>query len=163
MEDIKETLDNQNNSEDATNVNDNVDTEKSEEANLDMEADSINSSNDSTEDSLEDIVEENNDKENELDAMRKLKDENKRLTNEAETLKERLLRLTAEYDNYRKRTSKQKEGIYTDACTDVLKEMIPVLDNLERAISVEGNVEDIKKGIEMTIKGFKSSFEILGV
>jgi len=163
VEDIKETLDNQNNSEDATNVNDNVDTEKSEEANLDMEADSINSSNDSTEDSLEDIVEENNDKENELDAMRKLKDENKRLTNEAETLKERLLRLTAEYDNYRKRTSKEKEGIYTDACTDVLKEMIPVLDNLERAISVEGNVEDIKKGIEMTIKGFKTSFEKLGV
>ncbi|MDU5106778.1 nucleotide exchange factor GrpE [Clostridium sp.] len=160
---MKETLDNQNNSEDATNVNDNVDTEKSEEANLDMEADSINSSNDSTEDSLEDIVEENNDKENELDAMRKLKDENKRLTNEAETLKERLLRLTAEYDNYRKRTSKEKEGIYTDACTDVLKEMIPVLDNLERAISVEGNVEDIKKGIEMTIKGFKTSFEKLGV
>ena len=163
MEDIKETLDNQNNSEDATNVNDNVDTEKSEEANLDMEADSINSSNDSTEDSSEDIVEENNDKENELDAMRKLKDENKRLTNEAETLKERLLRLTAEYDNYRKRTSKEKEGIYTDACTDVLKEMIPVLDNLERAISVEGNVEDIKKGNEMTIKGFKTSFEKLGV
>lgn len=163
MEDIKETLDNQNNSEDATNVNDNVDTEKSEEANLDMEADSINSSNDTTEDSSEDIVEENNDKENELDAMRKLKDENKRLTNEADTLKERLLRLTAEYDNYRKRTSKEKEGIYTDACTDVLKEMIPVLDNLERAISVEGNVEDIKKGIEMTIKGFKASFEKLGV
>ena len=41
--------------------------------------------------------------------------------------------------------------------------MIPVLDNLERAISVEGNVEDIKKGIEMTIKGFKTSFEKLGV
>ncbi len=163
MEDIKETLDNQNNLDDTTNVDENVDAEKNEEANLDMEADSINSSNDSTEDSSEDIAEENNDKENELDAMRKLKDENKKLTNEAETLKERLLRLTAEYDNYRKRTSKEKEGIYTDACTDVLKEMIPVLDNLERAISVDGNVEDIKKGIEMTIKGFKASFEKLGV
>ncbi|WP_291707037.1 nucleotide exchange factor GrpE [Clostridium sp.] len=162
MEDIKETLDNQNNSKEATNVNENIDAEKNE-ANLDMEADSINSSNDSTEDSSEDIVEENNDKENELNAMRKLKDENKKLTNEADTLKERLLRLTAEYENYRKRTSKEKEGIYTDACTDVLKEMIPVLDNLERAISVEGNVEDIKKGIEMTIKGFKASFEKLGV
>ena len=109
------------------------------------------------------MAEENNDKENELDIMRKLKDENKKLNNEAEALKERLLRITAEYDNYRKRTSKEKEGIYTDACTDVLKEMIPVLDNLERAISVEGNVEDIKKGIEMTIKGFKTSFEKLGV
>ncbi len=163
MEDIKDTLDNQNSSEEKTNVNNNADAEINEESNLDMEYYTTDSSNDLAEDSSEDMAEENNDKENELDIMRKLKDENKKLNNEAEALKERLLRLTAEYDNYRKRTSKEKEGIYTDACTDVLKEMIPVLDNLERAISVEGNVEDIKKGIEMTIKGFKTSFEKLGV
>ncbi|WP_294186873.1 nucleotide exchange factor GrpE [uncultured Clostridium sp.] len=163
MEDIKDTLDNQNSTEEKTNVNSNADAEINEESNLDMEYDTTDSSNDLAEDSSEDMAEENNDKENELDIMRKLKDENKKLNNEAEALKERLLRITAEYDNYRKRTSKEKEGIYTDACTDVLKEMIPVLDNLERAISVEGNVEDIKKGIEMTIKGFKTSFEKLGV
>ena len=162
MEDIKDTLDNQNSTEEKTNVNNNVDAEINEESNLDMEYYTTDSSNDLAEDSSEDMA-ENNDKENELDIMRKLKDENKKLNNEAEALKERLLRITAEYDNYRKRTSKEKEGIYTDACTDVLKEMIPVLDNLERAISVEGNVEDIKKGIEMTIKGFKTSFEKLGV
>ncbi|MGN0026891.1 MAG: nucleotide exchange factor GrpE [Clostridium sp.] len=163
MEDIKDTLDNQNSTEEKTNVNNNADAEINEESNLDIECDTTDSSNDLAEDSSEDMAEENNDKENELDIMRKLKDENKKLNNEAEALKERLLRITAEYDNYRKRTSKEKEGIYTDACTDVLKEMIPVLDNLERAISVEGNVEDIKKGIEMTIKGFKTSFEKLGV
>lgn len=163
MEDIKDTLDNQNSTEEKTNVNNNVDAEINEESNLDMEYYTTDSSNDLAEDSSEDMAEENNDKENELDIMRKLKDENKKPNNEAEALKERLLRITAEYDNYRKRTSKEKEGIYTDACTDVLKEMIPVLDNLERAISVEGNVEDIKKGIEMTIKGFKTSFEKLGV
>lgn len=162
MEDVKERLDNENNFDEAVEVN-NLENENNDEANLDMESDTVNSSDDITEDSSEDISEENNDKENELDIMRKLKDENKRLNNEAEVLKERLLRLTAEYDNYRKRTSKEKEGIYTDACTDVLKEMIPVLDNLERAISVEGSVEDIKKGIEMTIKGFQTSFEKLGV
>ncbi|MDY6226618.1 MAG: nucleotide exchange factor GrpE [Clostridium sp.] len=160
---MKDTLDNQNSTEEKTNVNNNVDAEINEESNLDMEYYTTDSSNDLAEDSSEDMAEENNDKENELDIMRKLKDENKKLNNEAEALKERLLRITAEYDNYRKRTSKEKEGIYTDACTDVLKEMIPVLDNLERAISVEGNVEDIKKGIEMTIKGFKTSFEKLGV
>ena len=116
------------------------------------------------EDNKEDTVEtENEDKENELDIMRKLKDENKRLNNELETLKERLLRVSAEYENHRKRTVKEKEGIYTDACTDVLKEMIPVLDTLERAITLEGNLEDFKKGIDMTIKGFKDSFEKLGV
>lgn len=163
MEDMKERLDGQDDLEETTDINDEVDTENKEESNSNVKSDSANSSNDMEENSSEDIVDENNDKENELDIMRKLKDENKRLNNEAEALKERLLRLTAEYDNYRKRTSKEKEGIYTDACTDVLKEMIPVLDNLERAVSVDGNVEDIRKGIEMTIKGFKTSFEKLGV
>ncbi|WP_300383563.1 nucleotide exchange factor GrpE [Clostridium sp.] len=109
------------------------------------------------------VSEENKDKENELDIMRKLKDENKRLNNELETLKDRLLRVSAEYENHRKRTIKEKEGIYTDACNDVLKEMVPVLDTLERAITLDGNLEDFKKGIDMTIKGFKDSFEKLGV
>ena len=98
-----------------------------------------------------------------LSMIRKLKDENKKLSNELDALKDRLLRLTAEYDNYRKRTAKEKEGIYTDACTDVLKELLPVADNLERALAVEGSVEDLKKGVEMTIKGFLNSLEKLGV
>lgn len=98
-----------------------------------------------------------------LSMIRNLKAENKKLSNELETLKDRLLRLTAEYDNYRKRTAKEKEGIYTDACTDVLKEMLPVADNLERALAVDGNVEDLKKGVEMTIKGLINSLEKLGV
>lgn len=93
----------------------------------------------------------------------KLKEENTKLTNEVETLKERLLRLTAEYENFRKRSQKEKEGIYTDACTDVIKEVLPTLDNLERAVAVEGSVEDIKKGIDMTIRGLSNSLEKLGV
>ena len=114
------------------------------------------------EDTTEEVVEES-DEEDTLSMVRKLKDEKKKLDNELNTLKDRLMRLSAEYDNFRKRTSKEKEGIYTDACVDVLKELVPVLDNLERAISVDGNVEDLKKGIEMTIKGFKTSLEKLGV
>lgn len=114
------------------------------------------------EDTTEEVVEESNE-EDTLSMVRKLKDEKKKLDNELDTLKDRLMRLSAEYDNFRKRTSKEKEGIYTDACVDVLKELVPVLDNLERAISVDGTVEDLKKGIEMTIKGFKTSLEKLGV
>ena len=57
----------------------------------------------------------------------------------------------------------EKEGIYADACADVLKEVIPTVDNLERALAVDGSVEDLKKGIEMTIKGFQTSLEKLGV
>lgn len=106
---------------------------------------------------------EDTDKKDELDMLRKSKDEIKKLTNQVETLKDRLLRLTAEYENYRKRTAKEKEGIYTDACTDVLKEVLPTLDNLERAYAADGSVEDLKKGIEMTMKGLQASFEKLGV
>ena len=161
MEDMKERLDSQEDLKNSNEVDNKVDS--NEEINSNVESEVDDSSKNMSDDSSEDIAFENNDKENELDIMRKLKDDNKKLNNEVEALKERLLRLTAEYDNYRKRTAKEKEGIYTDACTDVLKEMIPVLDNLERAVSVEGSVEDIKKGIEMTIKGFKTSFDKLGV
>ena len=112
----------------------------------------------------ENTVEDSNDEvEDELDMLRKNKDEIKKLNNELEALKERLLRVTAEYENYRKRTTKEKEGIYTDACSDVLKEILPVVDNIERAYSAEGSVEDIKKGIEMTVKGIDETFKKLGV
>lgn len=111
---------------------------------------------------VEEIIEEYSETDD-LSMIRKLKDENKKLSNELDALKDRLLRLTAEYDNYRKRTAKEKEGIYTDACTDVLKEILPVADNLERALAVEGNVEDLKKGVEMTVKGLLNSLEKLGV
>ncbi|WP_432432665.1 nucleotide exchange factor GrpE [Clostridium swellfunianum] len=92
---------------------------------------------------------------------KKLQEEKAKFENEADAYKDKLLRLNAEYDNYRKRTAKEKEGIYTDACEDVLKHMLPVLDNLERAAVVNGSAEDIKKGIEMTIRQFKDSLEKL--
>lgn len=99
----------------------------------------------------------------ELNIVKTQKEENKKLQEELDTTKDRLLRLTAEYDNYRKRTTKEKEGIYSDAYVDVLKEIIPILDNLERAIEADGSVEDLKKGIEMTIKGCQDSFTKLGI
>ena len=127
------------------------------------ENDTVEENTEATEnEEVEEIIEEYSETDD-LSMIRKLKDENKKLSNELDALKDRLLRLTAEYDNYRKRTAKEKEGIYTDACTDVLKEVLPVADNLERALAVEGNVEDIKKGVEMTIKGFLNALEKLGV
>lgn len=118
-----------------------------------------------TKDENEEVLEESEEikVEDEVDMLRKSKDEIKKLNNELDTLKERLLRVTAEYENYRKRTAKEKEGIYTDACYDILKEIIPVADNLERASLAEGNIEDLKTGVEMTIKGLNQTFEKLGV
>lgn len=82
---------------------------------------------------------------------------------ELETQKEQFLRLAAEYDNYRKRTAKEKEGIYNNAKADTLTVMLPVYDNLERAIAglTEGDVH--RQGIEMILKQFKESLARLGV
>ena len=106
---------------------------------------------------------EENSEDNELNIIKNLKEENEKLKEELDAAKDKLLRLTAEYDNYRKRTVKEKEGIYSDAYVDVLKEIIPIIDNLERAVAADGNLEDLKKGIEMTMKGCQDSFAKLGV
>jgi molecular chaperone GrpE len=107
------------------------------------------------------------DTKSELEELKKeklrLEEENKKYSNEIETYKERLARTAAEYDNFRRRTVKEKEGIYTDACEDVLKNILPVLDNLERAYTVNGSIDDIKKGIEMTIRQFNDALAKLQV
>lgn len=139
------------------NLEQNLDNENLEEVEEKVE---VNADEVLTEETAENNEETSKD---ELDMLRKSKEEVKRLTNEIEALKDRLLRQTAEYENFRKRTAKEKEGIYTDACADVIKELLPVADNLERAIAAEGSFEDLKKGIEMTMKGLDSAFEKLGV
>ena len=99
----------------------------------------------------------------EEDELSMIKKQNKKLQEELDSTKDTLLRLRAEYDNYRKRTVKEKEGIYSDAYIDVIKEILPVIDNLERAIAADGTLEDLKKGVEMTMKGCQDAFSKLGV
>lgn len=101
-----------------------------------------------------------NTEEDELDMIKK---QNKKLQEELDATKDSLLRLRAEYDNYRKRTAKEKEGIYSDAYVDVVKEILPIIDNLERAIAADGSLEDLKKGVEMTMKGCQDAFNKLGI
>jgi molecular chaperone GrpE len=95
--------------------------------------------------------------------MKKLIEENMKLQSDVDGFKDKFLRTTAEYENFRRRTSKEKEGIYTDACADVLKEILTPLDNLERALSVEGSSEDLRVGVEMTVRQFNEAFSKLGV
>jgi molecular chaperone GrpE len=88
----------------------------------------------------------------------------KRLQNENDTLKDRLLRLNAEYENYRKRTQKEKEALYSDSIVDVIKELLPVLDNLETSLKVEVvDVEGLRKGVEMTLTQFNGALAKLKV
>ena len=81
---------------------------------------------------------------------------------------DRLLRLRAEYDNFRKRSQKEKDGMFADGAISVVAAILPVMDNLERALSAaqqspESGEEGLRKGIEMTHQQFRDILEKLGV
>ena len=81
-----------------------------------------------------------------------------------ESVKDQFTRLTAEYDNYRKRTTKEKDGIYQDAKADTIKAFLAVYDNLERAAATEGDDESPhKKGLLMIFQQVKDILAKLGV
>ena len=95
------------------------------------------------------IKKKKSDKKSEIEA---LKAENENLSKENATVKDTYLRTLAEYDNFRKRSQREKDATYTDAKADTLKKLLPVLDNLDRA--AENKTDDIdvyRKGIEMTL------------
>lgn len=78
-------------------------------------------------------------------------------------LNDRYLRMAAEYDNFRKRTAKEKEAIWNDAKADAALAFLPVYDNLERALKQETADEAYKKGVEMTMNQLKTVLEKLGI
>ena len=78
---------------------------------------------------------------------------------------DKYLRLYAEYDNFRRRSQKEKESIYSDAYVDALTQILPILDNLERAAAFGGEDSDhpLAKGLELTLKSFTETMEKMGV
>ena len=76
---------------------------------------------------------------------------------------DKYLRLAAEYDNYRKRTAKEKEAAWGEAKAQTVAAFLPVFDNLERAMKQETADEAYKKGVEMTMKGLQDALAGLGV
>ena len=73
------------------------------------------------------------------------------------------LRLAAEYDNFRKRSQKEKDASYTNGKADTLAKLLPVYDNLERAMNQPTEDAAYKKGVEMTMQGLVKIFSDLGV
>lgn len=73
------------------------------------------------------------------------------------------LRLAAEYDNYRKRSQKEKDNLYTEIRSETVEKFLPVYDNLERALAQETQDTAFKKGVEMTMNQLVSVMEKLGV
>lgn len=75
---------------------------------------------------------------------------------------DKYLRMLAEYDNFRKRSQKEREGCYADAYSDAVNAVLPVLDNLERAAQYS-DAEAVAKGLALTLKSFEETLGKLGV
>ena len=87
-----------------------------------------------------------------------------KLTTELNETKDKLLRVMAEYDNFRKRSQKEKEMAYGDTKASTISEFLPVYDNFIRAMSADAtDLDSFKKGIEMIFNQYGETFKKLGV
>ena len=92
----------------------------------------------------------------------KLKEQLEKTEKDLAAANDKYLRMIAEYDNFRKRSAKERDGAYADAYTDALSAILPVIDNLERALMfAEG--EALTEGVKMTLKQFEDAMTRLGV
>ena len=82
---------------------------------------------------------------------------------ELEEKDDRLKRLMAEFENYKKRSSKERENLYGSLVADIMSSLLPILDNLEKAVEVKTNDDNYKQGIELVLKQFKEVLKQNGV
>ena len=76
---------------------------------------------------------------------------------------DRLKRVAAEFDNYKKRSNKERDNLYNSLVADIVSSFLPVIDNLEKAVEAETKDEEYKKGIELVLKQFKDVLSAKGV
>ena len=93
----------------------------------------------------------------------KVSEAQKKALEELASEKDKYLRLLAEYDNFRKRSQKERESVYSDVRADTALKFLPVYDNLERALKTETADEAYAKGVEMVLTQFKEILSNLGV
>ena len=104
--------------------------------------------------------EENNKKADELIELKKQIEAQNVQIDETE---DRLKRVAAEFDNYKKRSAKEKDGMYNSLVGDIVSNFLPVIDNLEKAVEAETKDEEYKKGVELVLKQFKDVLNARGV
>ncbi|MCI8362033.1 MAG: nucleotide exchange factor GrpE [Clostridia bacterium] len=99
----------------------------------------------------------------EKDEITKLKDTILLQKEQLEDQEDRLKRLMAEFDNFKKRSSKEREGLYNSLISDIVTSLLPVIDNLEKAVSAKTEDEAYKQGVELVLKQFKEVLTANGV
>ena len=82
---------------------------------------------------------------------------------ELEETTDRLKRLMAEFDNFKKRSAKEREGLYNSLLSDIVSSFLPVVDNLEKAVNSATQDESYKQGVELVLKQFMDVLSSLGV
>ena len=105
-------------------------------------------------------MKENNKKADEIIELKKQVESQKVQIEETE---DRLKRIAAEFDNYKKRNAKERDGMYNSLVADIVSGLFPVVDNLENAANAETKDEEYKKGIELVLKQFKDILASKGV
>lgn len=111
---------------------------------------------------VEEIKEEKNVSE-EKNEQTKLKDTILLQKEQLEEQEDRLKRLMAEFDNFKKRSSKEREGLYNSLVSDIFSSLLPVIDNLEKAVEAKTKDEAYKQGVELVLKQFKDVLVANGV
>lgn len=111
-----------------------------------------------------DVKEEKDDKQKKKKSENdKYKKEVEKIKQEMDDMKDRLLRSAAEFDNYRRRTDKEKQGSVAFGVSNAVEKVLPILDTLEIAANAECKDEEYKKGVLLTVTLFKNSLTALGV
>ena len=96
-------------------------------------------------------------------ALESLAAERDRIEAEKATLNDMLLRRTAEFDNYRKRTERERADLIEYAASDAIKALLPILDDFERALGQSGASEEYARGVELIFQRMKDALGKLGV
>lgn len=131
-----------------------INTEEATDVNTEAAGDSAN-----TVDSQKETKEKEKKKSKKADA------EVEKLKNELLDANDKYMRLFAEYENFRKRSAKERESVYADAYIDALTQILPILDNLERAAQYSGEdcEHPLAKGLELVLKSFAETLDKMGV
>lgn len=101
--------------------------------------------------------------EQEANKEKELNEQISKLKDELEDVKDRHTRLIAEFDNLKKRSAKEREGLYNSIIGDIMSSLLPVIDNLEKATEADSKDEEYKRGIELVLKQFKDVLNANGV
>ena len=102
-------------------------------------------------------------KENTETEVKETNTEENAIKAELEETTDRLKRLMAEFDNFKKRSAKEREGLYNSILSDIVSSLLPVVDNLENAVNVSTEDENYKQGVELVLKQFKDVLTSVGV